>query len=452
MTLPSGGRTALELHPPEGFLWVCGELESAGFEAWGVGGAIRDAILGHERADWDLATDATPDRVRSLFRRTVPLGLEHGTVGVIAPDGEMYEVTTFRRDVETDGRHAVVAFADSVDEDLARRDFTINALAWRPATGELRDPFGGREDLEARILRAVGQPAVRFSEDYLRVLRGLRFAGRLALALDPATREALERAVPGLPRLSAERVREELMKTLSGPGAADTVQLYVDTGALAAWIPELADAADRDPRWQETVAAVDAIGAHRPLLRLVRLLLALPRDEEPDTRPDGDGGATVERILRRLKFSNAEIRRAGRLWDRYLTVVHPADSSARIREWLSEVGPDTARDLFRLHFAAARARGADASKRLLTHAWRRVHDELLAGAPIALSDLAVNGEDLLALGLPRGPLVGLMLEELHAQVLEEPERNERGTLLAEARELIELGALDGLEEEGPDGA
>lgn len=444
-----------ELQPPEGFLSVCRVLESAGFEAWGVGGAIRDALLGHERADWDLATGARPERVRSLFRRTVPLGIEHGTVGVIAPDGEMYEVTTFRRDLETDGRHAVVAFADTVEEDLARRDFTFNALAWRPATGELRDPHGGLADLEDRVLRAVGDPSERFAEDYLRVLRGLRFAGRYALAIEPATRDALERAVPGLRRLSAERVREELMKTLSGRGAVAALQLYADTGALEVWYPEMSAVAARDPRWQEAMAAVDAIGPHRPLLRLVRWLLALPRDEAPgsgDEAGEAEEGEVVERMLRGLKFSNAEIRRARRLWVRYLPLVHPADSSARIREWLSEVGPGDARDLFRLHFAAARARGAEESKRLLVHVWRRVHDELLSGAPISLSELAVNGADLIELGLPRGPLVGLMLEELHAQVLEDPARNERETLLAEARELIELGALDGLEGEWSNGS
>lgn len=428
-----------DLDPPEGFRAIADRLESAGFEAWGVGGAIRDALLGVERADWDIATDARPDQVQGLFRRTVPLGIEHGTVGVISPDGAMYEVTTFRRDVATDGRHAVVEFADSIDEDLSRRDFTINAVAWRPATGEIRDPHGGREDLDQRILRAVGNPAERFAEDYLRVLRGLRFAGRYSLEIDPATRAELETAVSGLGRLSAERVREELLKGLAGPGAGEILALYADTGSFETWYPELSSVAREDPRWASTLAAIDAIPPHRSSLRLVRLLLSLPRDEDPD-------GTRASELLDRLKFSNAETRRAAHLWREYLPLVSPADSAARIREWLSEVGVEHARDLFRLHIAVARAAGASESERALLHVWRRVHEELVSGAPISLADLAVDGNDLLELGLPSGPLVGLMLEELSAQVIEDPSRNERDTLLAEARELIELGALDGLDD------
>ncbi len=427
-----------DLHPPEGFRAIADRLESAGFEAWGVGGAIRDALLGEERADWDIATSARPDQVRDVFRRTVPLGIEHGTVGVIGPDGTMYEVTTFRRDVETDGRHAVVEFADTVDEDLSRRDFTINAMAWRPATGEIRDPHGGRDDLERGVLRAVGDPAQRFAEDYLRVLRGLRFAGRHALEIDPATRAALEDAVPGLSRLSAERVREELLKSLAGPRAAEVLGLYAEVGALDAWLPELATVARSDPRWHTSLAAINEIREHRAFLRLVRLLLALPRED--------DGGAErAERILDRLRFSNADARRAMHLWADFLPLVSPADSAARVREWLSEVGTEHARDLFRLHFAGARGSGARESERALLHAWKRVHDELVSRAPVDLSDLAVDGNDLLALGIPRGPIVGLMLEELQAQVLEDPTRNDRETLLAEARELIDLGAFEGLD-------
>ena len=427
------------LDPPEGFRTICERLESAGFEAWGVGGAIRDALRGVERADWDIATNARPEQVGSLFRRTVPLGIEHGTVGVIGPDGAMYEVTTFRRDVATDGRHAVVEFADSIEEDLSRRDFTINAVAWRPATGDVVDPHGGREDLGRGILRAVGDPAERFAEDYLRVLRGLRFAGRYSLDIDQATRTELASAVSGLGRLSAERVREELLKGLAGPHAGDILALYAEMGALESWYPELASVARDDPRWASTLAAIDEIPAHRNSLRLARLLLSLPRDDDPD-------GTRATELLERLKCSNAETGRTAHLWREYLPLVNPADSAARIREWLSEVGVAHARDLFRLHFAGARAAGASESERALLHTWRRVHDELVSGAPIDLSDLAVDGNDLLELGLPRGPLVGLMLEELSAQVIEDPSRNERETLLAEARELIELGALDGLDD------
>ena len=428
-----------DLDPPEGFLAIADRLEASGFEAWGVGGAIRDALLDVDRADWDIATNARPEQVLGLFRRTVPLGVEHGTVGVISPDGAMYEVTTFRRDVETDGRHAVVEFADSIDEDLSRRDFTINAVAWRPATGEVRDPHDGRADLDARLLRAVGDPAERFAEDYLRVLRGLRFAGQYSLEFDSPTWAELVTAVSGLGRLSAERIREELLKGLAGPGAGEVLALYAETGALDPWYPELASVARKDPRWASTLAAIDAIPAHRSLLRLVRLLLSLPRDGDPD-------GSKATELLDRLKFSKADTRRATHLWREYLPLVSPADSAARIREWLSEVGVEHARDLFRLHFAVARAACASESERALLHSWRRVHDELVSGAPVNLADLAVDGNDLIEIGLPSGPLVGLMLEELSAQVIEDPARNERETLLAEARELIELGALDGLDE------
>src|SRR5579864_4480774 len=168
------------LNPPKPVLEIARRLEDAGYEAWCVGGAIRDALLGHPHLDWDLATSATPDQVRELFgpRRTIPVGIEFGTVGVLDRRGVMHEVTTFRRDVRTDGRHAEVEFGVSLDDDLARRDFTINAIAFSPTRGELRDPFGGRADLERRIVRAVGYPEARMQEDRLRALRAIRFAAR----------------------------------------------------------------------------------------------------------------------------------------------------------------------------------------------------------------------------------------------------------------------------------
>ena len=426
--------------PPEGLLHVARGLEEGGFQAWAVGGALRDALLGRSRADWDLATDARPDEITSLFRRTVPLGVEHGTVGVLTAEGSLYEVTTFRLDVESDGRHAVVEFADTIVEDLARRDFTINAMAWRPATDELQDPYGGASDLAAGVVRAVGEPELRFAEDYLRVLRGLRFAGAYGLTIEERTWEALCAAVPAMDRLSAERVREELTKVMAAEAPSAALRLYGEAGAFSVWYPELAGAATA-PRWEQTLAAVDAIARTRVILRVARLLLAI--DGEPDGLHRADAAAA---LLQRLKFSRAETKRTRHLVTHYLPLVHPADSAARIREWIHDVETGHARDLFRLHFAMARATGSEETCRALLYTWRRVHEELVRGSPVVLGDLAIGGDDLLALGLPRGPLVGLMLEELLAQVIEAPEANEREELLRRARELIELGQLDRLED------
>jgi tRNA nucleotidyltransferase (CCA-adding enzyme) len=194
---------------PDEVLEIARTLESAGYEAWCVGGALRDALLGHPHSDYDFATSATPAQVMTLFRHTAPVGEKYGTVGVLDRRRVLHEVTTFRRDVTTDGRHAVVAYGVSLDEDLARRDFTINAIAYHPLRREWHDPFGGRSDLDRRIVRAVGDPTQRFREDYLRILRCLRFAARCGFAIEPATWAAAVEAGPGLAQLSAERVRDE---------------------------------------------------------------------------------------------------------------------------------------------------------------------------------------------------------------------------------------------------
>src|SRR5436190_6067994 len=173
------------LDPPETVRGITKRLEDAGFETWCVGGAVRDALLGHPHLDWDLATAAKPPDVRKLFKRTVPVGVEFGTIGVLDHNNIMHEVTTFRRDVHTDGRHAVVEFGASLDEDLARRDYTINAIAYRPSTPELRDPFGGQRDIERGVVRAVGDAEQRMREDRLRALRAIRFASRYGFAIEP---------------------------------------------------------------------------------------------------------------------------------------------------------------------------------------------------------------------------------------------------------------------------
>src|SRR6476659_3635361 len=182
---------ASKLEPPPEVERIARTLEKAGFETWCVGGAVRDALLGHPHLDWDLATAATPDQVQKLFRRTVPVGIDFGTVGVLDDAGVMHEVTTFRRDVQTDGRHPVVEFGASLDDDLARRDLTINAIAVSPISGEIRDPFDGRVDLERCVVRAVGVPDERMREDRLRALRAIRFAGRLGFEIEDETWKAI---------------------------------------------------------------------------------------------------------------------------------------------------------------------------------------------------------------------------------------------------------------------
>src|SRR5688500_4919934 len=196
-----------DLQPPRSVLDITQDLEKAGFQAWCVGGAVRDALLGYHHLDWDLATDATPDQVRTIFgrKRTIPVGIDFGTVGVLDGDGVLHEITTFRRDVRTDGRHAEVEFGASLDEDLARRDFTVNAIAYSPRLDTLHDPYGGRADLERGLVRAVGNPEERMREDRLRALRGIRFAARLGFAIEPKTWQAIASSAPHLTRLSAER-------------------------------------------------------------------------------------------------------------------------------------------------------------------------------------------------------------------------------------------------------
>jgi tRNA nucleotidyltransferase (CCA-adding enzyme) len=228
------------LEVPDPILQIARILEGAGFEAWCVGGTLRDTLLGQPQSDFDIATSATPEQVQRLFPRTVEVGVKYGTVGVLDRDRVLHEVTTFRRDVITDGRHAQVQYGVSLEDDLARRDFTINAIAYHPIRREWRDPFAGSQDLERRLVRAVGDPAQRFREDYLRILRAIRFAARFDFAIDPRTWDAALAEAPGLTRLSAERVREEWFKGLqTARSVTRFASLWVQVGAARVWIPEL---------------------------------------------------------------------------------------------------------------------------------------------------------------------------------------------------------------------
>jgi tRNA nucleotidyltransferase/poly(A) polymerase len=445
------------LHPPDAVHDIAAKLRSHGHQAWAVGGALRDALLGSPAVDWDIATSARPDDMRSIFRRTVPIGVEHGTLGVLWKDGVMYEVTTFRRDVETDGRHAVVAFADTIEEDLARRDFTFNALAWDPATGELRDPYGGVADLKNDIVRTVGDPTERFAEDYLRVLRALRFAGQLGCTIEPATWSALERATAHLQRLSPERVREELFKVLGKTRAASrTLALYRQSGALAALYPELAatvavtetgdESAGSDDVWQRSLRSVDAIPPTRLHVRLAALLhgLGMPAARTRSLRGgfsfvghEAIGARKAAELLERLRASNADIDRVRDLVALQSTLFPPDAPDAGIRRWLQHVDTSRVRDLMRLRIALWRAQPVAGGADDLCLRWRRAHEVMLMHPVLTTTALAIDGRDLKALGLTPGPQFGAILRALLERVVEDPALNTSEQLTALAREELQ---------------
>jgi tRNA nucleotidyltransferase (CCA-adding enzyme) len=430
---------------PEAVRWITTTLEDAGFETWVVGGAIRDLLLGHPAGDWDLATRARPEEIMATFSRTVPIGVDHGTVGVLAGGGTLYEVTTFRRDVETFGRHAVVEFADNIEEDLARRDFTFNAIAWHPLRGELLDPTEGLGDLEAKVVRTVGPPAERFAEDFLRVLRALRFSGQFGFVIEEDTWRALCDAVPELHVLSAERVQEELMKVLSQADRPSmALQLYARSGALAELYPELvrAVATPGGPSLDEVLTASDAVPRTRPLVRLATLLSPLAGDGSRDAR---DAYATVEGLLGRLRCSKADTKRVSTLVaNRTLGV--PSRASTDIRRWLNRTDPALFPDLARIWLAEVRAgldpvggAGSDsdsdaAPTELVVRRIKAIRAVLGTQPPLSVSDLALNGDHLQAMGLRPGPRFGEIFERLLEHVLDHPEANtpsELETLVSE---------------------
>jgi tRNA nucleotidyltransferase (CCA-adding enzyme) len=391
---------------------------------------VRDALLSEVHLDWDLATAATPPQVRRLFKRTVPVGIEFGTIGVLDRTNRMHEVTTFRRDVKTDGRHAVVEFGASLDEDLARRDFTINAIAYDPIDHRLHDPFGGQVDLRLRVVRAVGEADARMREDRLRALRAIRFASRFGFDIEHETWRAIVGSAPFLTRLSPERVKQELEKTIEQVLAPSTAfARWRDAGAFAAVVPTLSQVGDDTLRAVDAAPRPDLPG--KPLRKTLRLAALF----------SAAGGKEAERALRNLRFSNQDIANVSALvdrWTRYAPRLTAALASgslpddAELRRLAAGVGRMRVAAFVRLAAACWCATGAVPSA--LT---RRLHRRLLTiafGEPIELADLALDGDDLRSAGIAAGPALGRVLHALLQRVIEDPSLNTRDALLAVARE------------------
>ncbi len=419
-------------------------LNAAGYEAWLVGGCVHDMLMGRALGDIDMCTSATPDEMQEVFRefRTIATGLKHGTLTVIV-EGEPIELTTYRVDGEyADNRHPeAVQFTRSLGEDLRRRDFTMNAIAYAPGPG-IADPLGGRADLASGVIRAVGEPVQRFREDGLRILRALRFAARLGFEIEKETAAALRAERELLKNISAERVREELTKLICGEHAAGVLRDYVEV--IGVVLPELMPMVGFDQRnkhhcydvWEHTLHALEAI-APEPALRWAILLhdsgkpACFTQDSEGVGHFRGHPKKSAEiagALLRRLRFDN-------RSREQITELVHHHDrpfigNAKAVRRALNKLGEEGFYDNLALHRADNLAQHPDyLGRQEHYNAVEAIAREILAGDDcFTLGDLAVNGSDLMALGY-KGREIGERLDALLDAVMDERVENEREKLL-----------------------
>lgn len=432
---------------PEYVLQCLKALEDAGFAAYAVGGCVRDACLGLVPHDFDLCTAALPEQTEAVFadRRLVLAGKKHGTVGVVT-DGGVVEITTFRTEgTYADNRHPDwVAFVPNVEDDLARRDFTVNAMAWSPKRG-FADPFGGREDLEKKVLRAVGDPDKRFQEDSLRILRGIRFAVRFGLTVDGETQNAMLRQRHLMENLARERVFEELCKLLPLVRGEDLLNF---APILAAVIPELGPMIGFDQHSPHhaydlfTHTAYVTAGVPGDLtLRWAALLHdsgkipTFTRDETGRGHFYGHAGVSGElanEILHRLKAPTQLREQVVTLIEKHMTKLEP--EKKQLRRWLGRLGWDTLQQLLRLQEADMGSKGTGKPVNTAYYAaLRQLLEEIRQeNSCLTVRDLAVDGHDLMELGL-EGRAIGQCLSQLLEQVLDEQLPNEKEALLLYAQ-------------------
>lgn len=439
----------LRIVMPEAAAGILRRLTAAGHEAYIVGGCVRDSLLGREPGDWDITTSARPEEVKGLFRRTVDTGIRHGTVTVLE-GGEGYEVTTYRLDGDyEDGRHPVsVAFTRSLEEDLRRRDFTINAMAYNETEG-LVDEFDGTGDLRRGVIRCVGEASERFGEDALRILRAVRFSAQLGFAIEEDTLRAVEALAPSLTRISRERLQAELNKLLLSANPGYFRVLY-ETGITRVLMPEfdvLMDLPQNNPFHcytvgEHTLRAVEAVPAVLAL-RLTMLLHDVAKGWTGSVDENGcshfyghaaQGAVWAEHFLREMKYDNETVARVKALVRWHDTGFVPDEKS--VRRLMSKMGTDLFADFLQVCLADTMAKSEFAKEKilpLLTQA-EAVAGEILARKEcLTLKQLAVGGGDLIAAGMKPGPQMGRELSRLLGLVLEDPRRNTREYLLGQMR-------------------
>lgn len=425
-------------------------LEQAGFEAYAVGGCVRDSLLGRNPSDWDITTSARPEQVKALFSHTIDTGIRHGTVTVML-EHVGYEVTTYRIDGEyEDSRHPKeVIFTPLLTEDLKRRDFTINAMAWNPRAGII-DEFGGMEDLDEAIIRCVGSPEERFSEDALRMMRAVRFSAQLGYEIEPVTKAAIRKLAPNLNHVSAERIQVELVKLVESMHP-DYLRVAYETGITGVFLPEFdlcMETEQHNPHHCYTVGehmlhSMLAVSSNR-YLRLAMLLHDIAKPEKKKTDEQGidhfhghqeASEEMAKVILRRLKFDNETIRIVSRLIG-FHDYRFPAERRS-VRRAVWKVGEDLFPMLLQVKEADTMAQSLYEREEKLE--WiakvEKLYREILKDREcLSLKDLAVTGRDLIRAGCAPGPELGRILNEMLQDVLEHPEHNNKEYLLQSIRQ------------------
>lgn len=429
---------------PEEVNFIIHTLENSGFEAYAVGGCVRDSILGVKPKDWDITTNAKPQEVKALFLRTIDTGIVHGTVTVMLR-GCGYEVTTYRVDGEyEDGRHPKeVTFTANLKEDLLRRDFTINAMAYNEKDG-LVDLYEGCADIENKIIRCVGEPKERFSEDALRMMRAIRFSAQLGFEIEEKTAATIKELAPTLSKVSMERIQAELIKTVTSPHPEKMKEAY-ELGITAVFMPEfdrmmVCEQHNRNHLYtvgEHTIRSMENIGPDK-VLRLTMLFHDIGKPECKTTDEDGSdhfhghaeiSAKTAHDIMTRLKFDNATMSKVSRLCRCHDAKIQPGRKY--LRRALHRLGEDLFPDFFAVQRADVTAQSD--YKRTEKLAWieknEKDYEEIMKSREcFSLKDLAVSGRDLIEAGVKPGKEVGEILNRMLEEVIENPENNEKEKL------------------------
>lgn len=435
----------MHIYLPDKVKKIIETIESGGYEAYAVGGCVRDSILGRVPDDWDITTSASPQEIKNLFRRTVDTGILHGTVTVIM-EREGFEVTTYRIDGEyEDSRHPKeVTFTSNLTEDLKRRDFTINAMAYNDREG-LVDAFGGIEDMKARLIRCVGDPRERFGEDALRMMRAVRFSAQLGYGMEERTKAAVKEMAENLRNISAERIQTELVKLLTSPRPED-LRICYETGITRVILPEFdrcMETEQENPHHCYTVGehilhSLSGVKADKAL-RLAMLFHDIGKPETKFTDEKGidhfhghaqAGEDITRRVMKRLRFDNATRDKAARL---VLYHDYSVEASARsVRRAMNKIGEDIFPCLFDVKRAdiGAQSEYGRAEKLEALEEIRKIYEKILEDRQcVSLRTLAVTGKDLIEAGMEPGKEIGQTLEKLLQIVLEDPEENSREKLM-----------------------